>query len=47
MAQLKMNLIPGFTAKYNVHMLVYDGVHETDVEAGVNSDSKTGPGGGR
>ncbi len=33
MAKLKMNLIPGYTAKYNVHILVYDEVHETDVEA--------------
>ncbi len=37
------SLIPRFTAKYNVHMLVDDEVHETDVEADVNSDSKTGP----
>ncbi len=29
----KNSLIPGFTAKHNVHMLVDDEVHETDVEA--------------
>ena len=28
----KNNLIPGFTAKYNVHILVYYEVHETYVE---------------
>ena len=29
----KNKLIPGFTAKYNVHMLVYYEIHETYVEA--------------
>ena len=29
----KNNLISGFTAKYNVHILVYYEVHETYVEA--------------
>ncbi len=29
----KNRLIPAFTAKYNVQMLVDDEVHETDVEA--------------
>ncbi|CEK10393.1 GIY-YIG nuclease family protein [Legionella hackeliae] len=29
----KNQVIPGFTAKYNVHMLVYYEMHETYVEA--------------
>ncbi|WP_454782243.1 GIY-YIG nuclease family protein [Legionella sp. WA2022007384] len=29
----KNNLTPGFTARYNVHMLVYYETHETYVEA--------------
>jgi len=29
----KNNLIPGFTAKYNVHILVYYEIHETYIEA--------------
>ena len=29
----KNSVIPGFTAKYNVHMLVYYEVHATYVEA--------------
>ncbi|MCW8397311.1 GIY-YIG nuclease family protein [Legionella sp. PATHC038] len=29
----KNSLIPGFTAKYNVHILVYYEVHETYIEA--------------
>jgi len=29
----KNSLVPGFTAKYNVHNLAYYEVHETDVEA--------------
>ena len=29
----KNNLTPGFTARYNVHNLVYHEVHETYVEA--------------
>lgn len=29
----KNSLVPGFTAKYNVHNLVYYEVHETYVEA--------------
>ena len=29
----KNNLIPGFTAKYNVHILVYYEIHATYIEA--------------
>lgn len=29
----KNNLVPGFTANYNVHTLVYYEVHETYIEA--------------
>jgi putative endonuclease len=29
----KNNMIPGFTAKYNVHLLVYYEIHEIYVEA--------------
>ena len=29
----KNNILPGFTAKYNVHMLAYYEIHDTYVEA--------------
>ena len=29
----KHNMLPGFTAKYNVHMLIYYEVHDTYLEA--------------
>src|SRR3990167_6838001 len=37
--KIHMSVIPGFTAKYNVHMLVYYEVHATYVEAARRKNS--------